>query len=168
MPRIISHRGLTSGPDKNRENNPKYIEECIKLGFDVEIDLWSGKEFLSLGHDKPEYEVKSQWLEENANNLFIHCKDLRSLNSLIFLNTVINHFKDKENTFHYFWHENDQYTLTSNNLIWQAHTKEVSNNSIIVDLNLENDYNSPKLKHVYGVCTDYPFLLKERLNEGSS
>ena len=36
---IISHRGNLDGPDKERENNPHFIDDCITKGFDVEIDL---------------------------------------------------------------------------------------------------------------------------------
>lgn len=159
--KIISHRGLISGLDKNRENNPKYIEECIKMGFDIEIDVWSIKDQLFLGHDNPQYPIELEWLNNRSNlfirnNLWIHCKNLEALD-------FFSGFDIYPHIFNSFWHENDQFTLTSNQKIWQAHTKEVSNNSIIVDLNLENNYNSPELKNVYGVCTDYPVLLKERL-----
>jgi len=150
--RILAHRALINGPDKNRENNPKYIEECIKLGFDVEVDIWY-EYGLFLGHDSPQYPISLSRLQLKRDQLWIHCKNFVALNEFVNYGHKLN----------YFWHENDNYTLTSNNKTWQAHTKEVSKNSIIVDLNLENDYNDPRLKNIHGVCTDYPVLLRERL-----
>ena len=37
---LISHRGNLNGPDKKFENHPKYIQNAIKKGFDVEIDIY--------------------------------------------------------------------------------------------------------------------------------
>ena len=37
---LISHRGNIDGEFHELENNPTYIESAIKLGYDVEIDVW--------------------------------------------------------------------------------------------------------------------------------
>ena len=37
--RLIAHRGNRWGPEKDLENTSEYIEEAIKHGFDVEVDL---------------------------------------------------------------------------------------------------------------------------------
>ena len=37
--KLIAHRGLFNGPNKELENNPDQIEKAWNLGFDCEIDL---------------------------------------------------------------------------------------------------------------------------------
>ena len=37
---LVSHRGNTVGKNLELENTPKYIEKAIKLGYEVEVDLW--------------------------------------------------------------------------------------------------------------------------------
>ena len=37
--KFISHRGNLDGPMKEFENHPDYINDAIKKGFDVEIDV---------------------------------------------------------------------------------------------------------------------------------
>jgi hypothetical protein len=37
---LISHRGNINGRIEGLENTPNYIQDAIKLGYDVEIDLW--------------------------------------------------------------------------------------------------------------------------------
>jgi hypothetical protein len=39
-PRIIAHRGLINGMNRNLENKPKTIDYAIENGFEVEIDVW--------------------------------------------------------------------------------------------------------------------------------
>ena len=36
---LISHRGNIFGIQKNNENEPNYIENALKEGFNVEIDV---------------------------------------------------------------------------------------------------------------------------------
>jgi glycerophosphoryl diester phosphodiesterase len=38
--KLIAHRGLTDGPNKDLENSPEQILKAIDQGFDCEIDLW--------------------------------------------------------------------------------------------------------------------------------
>ena len=54
----ISHRGNIFGPNKIEENKIEYINHAVKLGFDVEIDVWFYKNNYYLGHDEPLYKVK--------------------------------------------------------------------------------------------------------------
>ena len=69
---LISHRGNINGPRKELENKPQYIENALKLGYDVEIDVWSIDRVFYLGHDKPQYEV-SRWFLHNEK-LWCHAK----------------------------------------------------------------------------------------------
>jgi len=135
----ISHRGNINGRIEEAENKPEYIDNTIKLGFDVEIDMWwvNGKTYL--GHDIPQYEVDDKWLEQRANNLWIHCKNVELLNWI------------RNTTLHYFWHEEDTLTLTSKQYIWVYPGKQPVIGSIAVMPELYNDDVSKCL----GICSDY-------------
>tara|TARA_B100001996_G_scaffold342325_1_gene296877 strand:- start:1647 stop:2093 length:447 start_codon:yes stop_codon:yes gene_type:complete len=139
---LIAHRGNTLGPDKDNENSPGYISEALKKGFDCEVDLrldQSSEDFY-LGHDEKQYQISMDWLIENKENLWIHCKDFFSLNKLNSVDLDLN----------YFWHENDRFTLTSKGYIWTYPDNLISKNSVIVSL----DDSMPD-EECYGICSDY-------------
>lgn len=139
----IAHRGNVSGPSY-KENQPSYILDAISLGYDVEIDVWKIKDLLWLGHDGPQYLISEDFLINNGSKLWIHCKNL---NALHYLNT---HYRQ----LNYFWHQEDDHTLTSQGYIWTYPNKNITNNSIIVLLNDE-----PIPNNVAGACSDYIGLI---------
>ena len=57
---------------------------------------------------------------------------------------------------HCFWHQKDDVTLTSRNFIWTYPGKPLTDNSIAVLPELNND-NSMKMlpKKLFGICSDY-------------
>ena len=136
---LISHRGNINGKILEAENHPDYIDDTIKMGYDVEIDLWfiDGKTYL--GHDKPQYEVDDKWLENRIDKLWVHCKNIDSLNWI------------RSTVLHYFWHEEDTLTLTSKNYIWTYPGKQPIKGSIAVMPEIYNDNVSLCL----GICSDY-------------
>jgi hypothetical protein len=153
---IISHRGNLNGIEQNRENNPEYIDECINLGFDVEIDLRMKNNKLFLGHDFAQYEISIEWLLERKNNLWVHVKEYAALQVII----------DYKNQLRFFCHESDKYTLLSNGLIWCHDLSNVMNNNCIIPLlSLEQvkDYNQ---YNFYAVCTDYVYESKQKFIKG--
>ena len=101
---LIAHRGNISGPNPIFENNPEYIDNALLLGYHVEIDVWYIDNEWFLGHDHPEYKVETGFLQNK--NLWFHAKNLHSLENLI------------KNNITCFWHQTDDFTLTSNGLIW--------------------------------------------------
>jgi len=137
----IAHRGNLDGPSE-KENEPSYIENAILSGYDAEIDIWLIDSSLFAGHDKPEYPIEEEFLYKYKNKLWIHCKNLNAL----------DYFAGKDQEYKYFWHENDDYTLTSNNIIWTYPNKQVTSKCIIVCLeeNLPDQYSD-----ILGVCGDY-------------
>lgn len=142
--KIIAHRGLINGPDKKLENRPEHIEKVLKLGYDCEIDVWSiyGKWFL--GHDEPQYEVSASFLGKQG--LWIHCKNLDALYNFTVLPI---HYE-------YFWHQEDDFTLTSGNYIWTYPGKHLTKESVAVLPEINQDYwEYVKSLDIYGVCTDY-------------
>lgn len=142
--KLISHRGNTLGPDKSLENDPTYVLNAIKSGYDCEIDLWLVNKELFLGHDEPGYTIDIQFLSEYKENLWIHCKNFEALE-----------FLNKIQKFNYFWHQEDRFTLTSKGFIWTYPGNLVSSNSIIVD-------NQNKITNYkcYGVCSDFIEIYK--------
>jgi len=58
---------------------------------------------------------------------------------------------------HYFWHQNDNFTLTSKNIIWTYPNQQTYDNSIIV----LNDKQTPPAI-CFGICTDYPLYYLNR------
>jgi hypothetical protein len=118
--------------------------EAIEAGYDVELDLWRVSDLLWLGHDGPQYLITESFLLEIGHAAWIHCKNLAALDFLISTFPQLN----------YFWHQEDDYTLTSQGHIWAYPGQEVTKNSIIVDLTMNN---ADKYKNIaYAVCTDYP------------
>ena len=71
----------------------------------------------------------------------------------------------------YFWHENDKFTLTSNNLIWTYPNikPELTEKSIFVLPEiLINDVDESSLKlaisffpKIFGICSDFVGFLKD-------
>ena len=56
---LISHRGNVDGPNPEKENHPSYIDMTIKAGYNVEIDVWYIDNNWYLGHDAPQYIIKT-------------------------------------------------------------------------------------------------------------
>lgn len=143
----ISHRGNIWGPNSAYgENSPMSVDSAIAYRYACEVDLWLVDRRLFLGHDKPEYEIDTKWLKERSEFLYIHAKSLATLNWLL------------GSEYNYFWHENDKFTLTSDNKIWTYPGNEVTGNSIVVCRD-ENETKEYLEKNLYGVCSDYLLYL---------
>lgn len=138
---LISHRGNINGRSELYENSPNYIDSAIKKGYDVEVDIWLSNGNFYLGHDNPQYEISLEWLSERKDNLWIHCKNIESIEKFNILNDNYN----------YFWHQEDTVTLTSKNFIWAYPGNQPIKNSISVLPELFNDNTSECI----GICSDY-------------
>ena len=77
--KLIAHRGLTQGPNKDLENNPDQILKAKNQGYDCEIDLWKINADLWLGHDAPQYPISQKFLDRNYESIWIHAKNLNAL-----------------------------------------------------------------------------------------
>ena len=154
--KLIAHRGNIDGPDYSKENNPDYIEQAISQGFDVEIDLRysSLDKNLYLGHDEPTYKINWFWLGKYKDYLWIHCKNIEALYE----------FSHGTSGFNYFWHQNDDYTLTSRNYIWTYPGKPYTSKSVIVmpewNKNV-NEFVDLRAYDCFGVCSDYINMLSD-------
>jgi len=156
MLRIISHRGNLNGPGQS-ENHPDQIDTCLKSGFESEVDVWLIDGNLFLGHDFGNYKIDLKWLQDRKNLLWIHCKNRESL--MFF--TEAKNFK-----MNFFWHQNDNYALTSNNKIWVYPGQELPTGSIAVlpELWLKEERAS-ELSSCFAICTDFPEKYKEVLTK---
>lgn len=137
----IAHRGNTKGPSEN-ENNPINLIVAISLGFDIEVDIWMSIDGIYLGHDSPQYAIDETFLEDIKEHAWFHCKNIEALGYFV------NNMPDAK----YFWHQEDDHTLTSNGYIWTYPGKTVTNKSIVV---LTEPADLSIYKDAYGVCTDY-------------
>ena len=82
--RLIAHRGNIAGPDRELENDPAYVDEAIAQGYDVEVDLSQSIDGrLFLGHDRMDYEIDNEWLVERRAWLWVHCKNVRALETAL-------------------------------------------------------------------------------------
>ena len=134
---LISHRGNTSGINKELENKPDYILNALNAGYDVEIDIWHHKNKLYLGHDEPTTLLPKEFLQ-HKNKLWFHAKNLDALIELEKLGV------------HYFWHQNDAITITSKGYWWTYPGKKLFNNSICV---LPEKFNQDT-SNCAGYCSD--------------
>lgn len=146
--KLIAHRGNINGPNEELENNPKQILNTLLLGYDCEIDVHLINKELWLGHDEPQYKINLNFLLDNKDKLWLHCKNLEALNYLI-------NFKE----LNIFWHNNDEYTITSRGYIWSYIGMKTTSKIICVMPELQNNkkYENFIFNDIdcYGICTDY-------------
>ena len=145
--KIISHRGNLNGPFPEKENTAAYILKALKV-FEVEVDVWYDEiAGLYLGHDEPGQQIGVNFLLENREKLWVHCKNIEALELLKDLNVNC------------FGHNLDEFVLTSKGHIFTYPHSSQSESSIIVDLCA--DCAGEDL-HGFGVCTDYPNKFHEK------
>ena len=153
--RFIAHRGLINGPDVNLENRPAVIEDALRQGFDCEIDVWYKDQQFFLGHDFPDYQVSFDFLLQKG--LWLHAKNLDAL-YVLGANSQMN----------YFWHQEDDFTLTSQGYIWTYPGKELTSNSIQV----MPEWEDKSLKNInstcFGICSDYVERIKKLMPSDQS
>lgn len=141
--KIISHRGNMFGPDKDRENCPEQVLTALAKGYDVEVDLWAHDQNLFLGHDEGQYPIQKDFLENNAKQLWIHCKNLEALYMCEFDIVGVR----------YFWHQSDDFALTSDRIFWTYPGQPLTPNSILVMPEIDDFVNVGP--DIYGICSDH-------------
>jgi len=132
--KLISHRGNILGKSEY-ENHPNYVKAALEQGYDCEIDIWYENNKLWLGHDEPVHDISIEFLRNHK--LWCHAKNLNALHKML------------ENDVHCFWHQSDDFTLTSKQIIITYPIKELTEKSVCIDLNAEKKYDN-----IYGICSD--------------
>ena len=145
---FISHRGNIEGPNIEKENSPNYVNNALLLGFDVEIDVWYCNSNFFLGHDKPSYKISESYLENKL--LWCHAKNFEALDMMM---------KNRKITC--FWHQEDDFTITSNGHIWAYPSNKNIQKFNCIDVMPERhckieNYNVLTL----GVCSDYIKIIR--------
>ena len=135
---LIAHRGNTEGPNPQYENSPEYITYASNQGFDVEVDVWHIDQKWYLGHDEPQYETTIGFLSQSG--LWIHCKNHDALRTLVIFDDM-----------NIFYCTNEEYVLTSQNVIWAFPGIKGDANTICV----MPEYNDTPTEGAMGVCSDY-------------
>ena len=139
--KLISHRGNVDGKNILLENSESYIVRAITLGYDVEIDVWVNSNIIYLGHDSPQYRSSLTFILKYREKLWCHAKNFEALTLLL------------KNDLHCFFHNTDDYTITSKGFIWAYTGKHISNDHPCISVmpeNNENKYSSG----IYGICSD--------------
>ena len=147
----ISHRGNIDGPNPSLENQPDYIEGALKMGYLVEVDVWYHENQWYLGHDEPTYRVDYSWLVKEL--LVLHCKNIAAVERLTEINDPLNNF---------FWHDEDDVTLTSSGWIWAYPGVEVNSNKAIAVL---PELEGTDVSGFGGICSDF---IEEYKKDGSN
>jgi hypothetical protein len=132
----IAHRGNIYGQNTKDENNPDYIMDALSNGYHAEVDVWFVGGQWYLGHDNPQYSISKDFLLNPM--LWCHAKNKESLFNM-----------RKMMGIHFFWHQDDDYTLTSKGYVWTYPGKDTMDGSIIVcGKDLPDGFFS-------GICSDY-------------
>lgn len=148
---LISHRGNLEGPDPLKENSPDYIDQAINKNFHAEIDLHKIGNDLYLGHDYPQYKIKKKFLDDRKHKLLIHAKNFEAAKML------------QKTEYHFLFHFNDKYTLTSKGYFW-IHDLELKIDKkypSIIPLMSKDLLHSFDFKKAKGICSDYILKAKE-------
>ena len=143
IPRWILHRGLLNGPDPMLENQELILKHRLDEGWEVEMDIWNIDDVLWLGHDCPTTILKDESLIMRPG-AWVHLKNLDALRKM-------------PQGAHFFIHDTDPATLTSQGFVWFYPGNIVSEsiyNSVIV-LPERVGFGFPLLGKVKAVCSDY-------------
>lgn len=146
---LISHRGNLKGPNPQRENDPKYIQEALDIGYSVEIDMRVFGKDIWLGHDNAQYQVTDQWLKDRQIYLWIHCKNREALQYCL------------GEKLHCFWHDTDDYTITSMGFVWAYPGKSQAGDlSILVLPERHHSLKESSELPCFGICSDFVSNIK--------
>lgn len=135
----ISHRGNLSGPNLKLENSPAYIDEALDSGYDVEVDVWHKNDRFYLGHDSAEHKVPVGWFLHRSNKLWIHCKNHEAFRILL-----------RYQSLNIFWHQTDDFALTSKGYVWCYPGIGPLDRSVAVMPELD----APNLDKYDAICSD--------------
>lgn len=144
---VISHRGNLTGPSSKENTLEAWKEFCeLKITKNVvtycELDLWYHNGTYWLGHDQPVQGIDSGLLWDMA--IVWHCKNFAACKHLSW-----------QSEGHFFFHEDDPYTITSKGWVWAAPGQQVNESTVIVCKDLESTIKTVREGKAMGVCTDY-------------
>jgi len=139
--KLISHRGNLTGPSAADENLFEYVCHAVAEGFDVEVDVWVEGPEIFFGHDGPITLISKHQLDSIAPYAWFHSKNPEAFEFL----TVRG--------YHTFWHNSDNYTITSRGYVWAFPGYPVFSNAVAVMPELVPGFELSK--KAFGICSDY-------------
>jgi HAD superfamily hydrolase (TIGR01509 family) len=147
--RFIAHRGNLYGADPVNENKPEHLRRALDLGYDIELDVryFPDKDEWWLGHDEPQYQVPFEFLLQDR--LWIHCKNGAALQRLA-----------KDERVNCFFHDVDDFVLTSKDYIWIYPEKPLQGPTSIAVM--FKDSAALLDKDIFGICSDDVGLLRQQ------
>jgi len=150
----ISHRGNIDGKNPSLENQPDYVEGALKMNYFVEVDVWYDRNQWYLGHDEPTYRVDYSWMSKEL--LVLHCKNIEALEKLVEISNPLDN---------YFWHQDDDVTLTSFGWIWAYPNVEVNSSKAIAVL---PEIEGTDVSGFGGICSDFIEEYRENASNQTS
>ena len=158
--KVIAHRGLLHGPSIELENNIENIENNIKKYPYIinELDIWLDSDLIYIGHNEAARQIDLDILSNYSKNLILHIKGINfeSIKSIYLLKSI-------GEKFHFFSHQDDDFTITNHGWVWSHPKKGFVKNTICVlpeeVMSLDLAVNQFEFKQLYGVCSDYPLEL---------
>jgi hypothetical protein len=141
MIKLIAHRGNVTGISKN-ENSVNHIEAALTAGYDAEVDIRYIDGAWWLGHDEPQYQIDSPFNLFDNSKIWWHCKNFSALEKL------------QGSDLNYFWHQEDDHTLTSKGFIWTYPGKEIGINNVIVMPESVMSLDEIKELKCFAICSD--------------
>ncbi len=155
---LIAHRANLNGPS-TLENSPKQVDVCLDLMIDCEVDLWVNNGKFLLGHDFGQHEVDLEWLTSRQDSLWVHCKNSEALDVLT---------NSPKHSLNFFWHQSDDYTVTSKGFVWVYPGQKVPPNG--VGVLPEHWLTKDRIHEVFSgfaICTDFVLKYRTELEEHS-
>lgn len=137
---LIAHRGNYKGREVEKENSLLHLHDAISRGYDVEVDVWKIDSEYFLGHDGPDINVSLFDLVELQDYAWFHAKNFEALTACMDLGL------------HVFFHDKDEYTVTSKGIIWAYSGKFVNSRGVACMPESTPGFIIPKF--AYGVCSD--------------
>jgi hypothetical protein len=157
---FIAHRGNTTGAKPEEENKPEYVLAAISEGFYVEVDVWVNNRVITLGHDEGLYECQAEFLENDK--IICHAKNIGAIEFFIFNRDI-----------HWFWHEKDSCTLTSQGWTW-CFPHIYINNSVCNQIEYKKNISKQEIVDEYllqitkynfhAICSDYVGMIRDAIH----
>ena len=148
---FIAQRGNLNREKTGEENQLEYMYEAWVSGYNVECDVIGYKHQLYFGHDEPQQLADERFL--CYPEVWVHAKNLEAVNILSKLSC------------HWFWHQEDKMTLTSQGKAWCYPGVYIDSYSAVF-LDLEPQRLDPLTLNKYlkcdKVCGDYKYPWVEK------
>lgn len=136
----ISNRGNVFGVIKHAENTQEYLEEAIKSGFNVKVDLWVINNQMCSGESYPSYRI-------NFNEILTPGKVLFEIKNNAAFSFIVNH------QLHGFIKNENGITFTSKG-IPLSYGPNIADNTVAFFP--ENEpHDKIKKMNLIGICGDF-------------